>query len=143
MSKAKANFSRWTSEENELFEKLLGIYNKDFRKIAQHFKTRSYGQLRTHYYNEIHKQVGVQEEQINSPQSVGSASHDSVVVAVLPPLPELFKMPKLPIQQLPIIPVVVQQQKILNQDFFKIPQMSNGSFNPYDCESFMFSTYFQ
>ncbi|CAL6021676.1 SANT/Myb_domain [Hexamita inflata] len=137
MSKAKANFSRWTSEENELFEKLLGIYNKDFRKIAQHFKTRSYGQLRTHYYNEIHKQVGVQEEQINSPQSVGSASHDSVV-AVLPSLPDFQKIPKLP-----IIPVVVQQQKILNQDFFKIPQMSNGSFNPYDCESFMFSTYFQ
>ncbi|CAL6021618.1 SANT/Myb_domain [Hexamita inflata] len=116
MSKAKASFARWTQEENELFEKLLGLYQKDFRKIAQHFKSRSYGQIRTHYYNELHKQGG--DQQLDE-----SASQDSTEV-VVPQLLETLRVPLF--VGLPFVSV-----------------LATPAFDPYECESFMFSTYFQ
>ncbi|CAL6021516.1 protein_REVEILLE 8 isoform X2 [Hexamita inflata] len=46
---------RWTQKEDQLFQKLLSQFNKDFRKIASYFTTRTYSQVRSHYYNDIIK----------------------------------------------------------------------------------------
>ncbi|CAL6090772.1 MYB_DNA binding protein/ transcription factor-like protein [Hexamita inflata] len=185
MSKAKANFARWTQEENDKFEKLLAAYNKDFRKIAQHFQTRTYGQIRTHYYNEVnkHTEQPVQELKqvkpisppipkqvlIKAPPSQDSQdsikhkqnkeTHNVKQELLLPKKPEKVE---LLIQQtsqdsivnaLPSIPDFIKYQESNNsqtnpQNKFGMnlvkQQLGNASvFNPYSCESFMFSNYFQ
>ncbi|CAL6057761.1 Conserved_hypothetical protein [Hexamita inflata] len=183
MSKAKANFARWTQEENDKFEKLLAAYNKDFRKIAQHFQTRTYGQIRTHYYNEVnkHTESPVQElkqvksatppipkqELIKAPPSQDSIkpkqnkeiSHKVKQELLLPKKPEKVELLMQQTSQdsivnaLPSIPDFIKYQEpnysqINPQNKFGInlvkQQLGNASvFNPYSCESFMFSNYFQ
>ncbi|CAL6023668.1 SANT/Myb_domain [Hexamita inflata] len=60
---------RWTEEEEQLFAYLLVQYDKDFRRIAAHFPSKSYNQIRCHYYNNLHKQQYEQEQarQTDSP----------------------------------------------------------------------------
>ncbi|CAL6021550.1 SANT/Myb_domain [Hexamita inflata] len=54
---ASRKVSKWTDEEQLLFEKLVEQYEKDFRRIAAQFPGRNYNQIRSHYYNEQYKDV--------------------------------------------------------------------------------------
>ncbi|CAL6023686.1 SANT/Myb_domain [Hexamita inflata] len=54
MSMQKSN-SRWSLEEIQKCNNLVAKYRKNFRKIADHFETRSYSQIRAFYYNQLHK----------------------------------------------------------------------------------------
>ncbi|CAL6023614.1 SANT/Myb_domain [Hexamita inflata] len=47
--------NRWTQEEQELFDRLIIEYQKDFKKISAAFGNRSYNQIRSHYYNSVYK----------------------------------------------------------------------------------------
>ena len=52
---------RWTPEEREMFEKLLGIHGKEWKKIADILKTRTVVQVRTHaqkYFKKLAKTTG-------------------------------------------------------------------------------------
>ncbi|CAL6090474.1 SANT/Myb_domain [Hexamita inflata] len=42
---------RWSEEEDQLFDQLYKKYKNNFREIARNFKTRTYSQIRSHYYN--------------------------------------------------------------------------------------------
>ncbi|CAL6102982.1 SANT/Myb_domain [Hexamita inflata] len=52
---------RWTEEEEQLFAQLLVQYNKDFRRIAAHFPSRSYNQIRMHF-NNLHRSQQEQKQ---------------------------------------------------------------------------------
>ncbi|CAL6116606.1 SANT/Myb_domain [Hexamita inflata] len=41
---------RWSEQENNLFFRLLQLYQKDFQYIAQQMD-KTYTQVRSHYYN--------------------------------------------------------------------------------------------
>lgn len=52
---------RWTSEEREEFERLLGIHGKEWKKISEILKTRTVVQVRTHaqkYFKKLAKNTG-------------------------------------------------------------------------------------
>ena len=42
----KKNKGRWTKDENALFKEAVGLYGKDWPKVAQHVKTRDVSQCR-------------------------------------------------------------------------------------------------
>ncbi|CAL5984913.1 SANT/Myb_domain [Hexamita inflata] len=46
---------RWTEEEDELFYRLLEVHDTNFKEMVPHFNNRSYNQIRSHYYNFIHR----------------------------------------------------------------------------------------
>ncbi|CAL6025386.1 SANT/Myb_domain [Hexamita inflata] len=43
--------NRWQVGEIERFDKLFLEHGKNFKSIARHFNSRSYAQVRSHYYN--------------------------------------------------------------------------------------------
>ncbi|CAL6068947.1 Conserved_hypothetical protein [Hexamita inflata] len=46
---------RWTEEETALLNKLVQQYNKNFKLVASAFPSRSYNQVKSHYFNVLHK----------------------------------------------------------------------------------------
>ncbi|CAL6097640.1 SANT/Myb_domain [Hexamita inflata] len=48
--------TRWTAEEETLFETLVDKYDRDFKKIQRAFANRTYNQIRSHFYNGVYKQ---------------------------------------------------------------------------------------
>ncbi|CAL6090526.1 SANT/Myb_domain [Hexamita inflata] len=42
---------RWSEEEEAMFQLLLAQFQNNFREVAKHIQTRSYGQVRSHFYN--------------------------------------------------------------------------------------------
>ncbi|CAL6021600.1 SANT/Myb_domain [Hexamita inflata] len=53
---------RWTEEEEERFARLVLEFNRDFKLVARHFANRSYNQVRSHYYNGVHKTAQSEED---------------------------------------------------------------------------------
>ncbi|CAL5978112.1 Conserved_hypothetical protein [Hexamita inflata] len=47
----KRDWNKWTEEEERIFQKALKKYGKDFEAISELMQTRSYRQVRSHYYN--------------------------------------------------------------------------------------------
>ncbi|CAL6021632.1 SANT/Myb_domain [Hexamita inflata] len=47
----RTTLQRWTREEERRFELLVRRHNRDFKRISELFPDRSYGQIRSHYYN--------------------------------------------------------------------------------------------
>ncbi|CAL5985186.1 SANT/Myb_domain [Hexamita inflata] len=43
--------NRWQDYETDKFDKLFLEYGKNFKSIARHINSRSYAQVRSHYYN--------------------------------------------------------------------------------------------
>ncbi|CAL6089423.1 SANT/Myb_domain [Hexamita inflata] len=54
--------ARWTDEEERLFAQLLIQCQNNFREVTKHLGTRTYGQVRSHFYNQQKK-----EERSNKP----------------------------------------------------------------------------
>jgi SHAQKYF class myb-like DNA-binding protein len=55
----KERIGRWTAPERYLFETLLEKYGKDWKKIGEHLKKRTAGQIRSHaqkYFEKIGKE---------------------------------------------------------------------------------------
>ncbi|CAL6062181.1 SANT/Myb_domain [Hexamita inflata] len=48
--------ARWTDEEERLFAQLLIQCQNNFREVAKHIGTRTYGQVRSHFYNQQKKE---------------------------------------------------------------------------------------
>ncbi|CAL6050441.1 SANT/Myb_domain [Hexamita inflata] len=59
---------RWTAEEDQLFYKLLKLYNNDFQVISEQLN-KSYNQVRSHYYNIEKKLSKLNETEQSSVQS--------------------------------------------------------------------------
>ncbi|CAL6023728.1 SANT/Myb_domain [Hexamita inflata] len=55
---------RWTEEEEEKFARLVLEFNRDFKLVARHFANRSYNQIRSHYYNGVHKTAQSEEDSV-------------------------------------------------------------------------------
>ncbi|CAL6096340.1 Conserved_hypothetical protein [Hexamita inflata] len=51
MNVIKRYWNKWTEQEERIFEKALKEFGKDFQAISELMKTRSYRQVRSHYYN--------------------------------------------------------------------------------------------
>ncbi|CAL6004477.1 SANT/Myb_domain [Hexamita inflata] len=47
--------TRWTEEETALMNKLVEQYHNNFKLVASAFPSRSYNQVKSHYFNELHK----------------------------------------------------------------------------------------
>ncbi|CAL6014439.1 SANT/Myb_domain [Hexamita inflata] len=47
--------TRWTEEETTLMNKLVEQYNNNFKLVASAFPCRTYNQVKSHYFNELHK----------------------------------------------------------------------------------------
>ncbi|CAL6103953.1 SANT/Myb_domain [Hexamita inflata] len=58
--------TRWTKEETALLIKLVDQYRNNFKLVASVFPSRSYNQVKGHYFNILHKQNNSQEDKINS-----------------------------------------------------------------------------
>ncbi|CAL6102367.1 SANT/Myb_domain [Hexamita inflata] len=57
---------RWSEQENNLFFRLLQLYQKDFQYIAQQMD-KTYTQVRSHYYNlEIKSSKSMQKQEKTS-----------------------------------------------------------------------------
>ncbi|CAL6023592.1 Myb-like_DNA-binding domain-containing protein [Hexamita inflata] len=52
---SKRQLTKWSEEEQQLFDQLLLQYKRNFKMIAQQIPNRSYNQVRSHYYNEVNK----------------------------------------------------------------------------------------
>ncbi|CAL6089419.1 SANT/Myb_domain [Hexamita inflata] len=48
--------ARWTDEEERLFAQLLIQCQNNFREVTKHLGTRTYGQVRSHFYNKRKEQ---------------------------------------------------------------------------------------
>ncbi|CAL6021428.1 SANT/Myb_domain [Hexamita inflata] len=48
--------TRWTADEETLFASLVEKYDRDFKRIQHAFASRTYNQIRSHYYNGVYKQ---------------------------------------------------------------------------------------
>ncbi|CAL6010880.1 SANT/Myb_domain [Hexamita inflata] len=47
--------TRWTEEETALLNKLVEQYCNNFKLVASAFPSRSYNQVKSHYFNELHR----------------------------------------------------------------------------------------
>ncbi|CAL6109120.1 SANT/Myb_domain [Hexamita inflata] len=47
----KRYWNKWTEEEEKTFQNALRKYGNDFEAISDLMETRSYRQVRSHYYN--------------------------------------------------------------------------------------------
>ncbi|CAL6068981.1 SANT/Myb_domain [Hexamita inflata] len=54
--------TRWTEEETTLMNKLVEQYNNNFKLVASAFPSRSYNQVKSHYFNELHKNQNKSEQ---------------------------------------------------------------------------------
>ncbi|CAL6011103.1 SANT/Myb_domain [Hexamita inflata] len=57
--------TRWTKEETALLIKLVDQYRNNFKLVASVFPSRSYNQVKGHYFNILHKNNN-QEDKLNS-----------------------------------------------------------------------------
>ncbi|CAL5985185.1 SANT/Myb_domain [Hexamita inflata] len=48
--------NRRTADEETLFQFLLKQYHCNFKEVSKHFTSRSYSQLRSHFYNLLRKE---------------------------------------------------------------------------------------
>ncbi|CAL5985175.1 SANT/Myb_domain [Hexamita inflata] len=48
--------NRWTADEEVLYQFLLKQYHCNFKEVSKHFPSRSYSQLRSHFYNLLRKE---------------------------------------------------------------------------------------
>ncbi|CAL6037654.1 Conserved_hypothetical protein [Hexamita inflata] len=51
MKMIKRDWNKWTEQEERIFEKALIEFGKDFQAICDLMQSRSYRQVRSHYYN--------------------------------------------------------------------------------------------
>ncbi|CAL6021586.1 SANT/Myb_domain [Hexamita inflata] len=52
----RTTLQRWTREEERRFELLVRRHDRDFKRISELFPGRSYGQIRSHYYNVLRRE---------------------------------------------------------------------------------------
>ncbi|CAL6004405.1 SANT/Myb_domain [Hexamita inflata] len=65
--------TRWTEEETALLNKLVAQYHNNFKLVARAFPSRSYNQVKGHYFNEFRKTQGQEQESASSAQQTGGA----------------------------------------------------------------------
>ncbi|CAL6037652.1 SANT/Myb_domain [Hexamita inflata] len=56
MDMIKRDWNKWTEDEEKIFQKALKEFGKDFQAISDVMKSRSYRQVRSHYYNSLCEQ---------------------------------------------------------------------------------------
>ncbi|CAL6056420.1 SANT/Myb_domain [Hexamita inflata] len=54
--------TRWTEEETALLLKLVDQYNNNFKLVASVFPSRSYNQVKGHYFNVQNRKQSLEEE---------------------------------------------------------------------------------
>ncbi|CAL5978080.1 Conserved_hypothetical protein [Hexamita inflata] len=65
MNLIKRDWLKWTEQENLVFQNALKEFGKDFQAISELMKSRSYRQVRSHYYNskQQHKKQQYQDKE--------------------------------------------------------------------------------
>ncbi|CAL6014405.1 SANT/Myb_domain [Hexamita inflata] len=66
--------TRWTEEETALLNKLVVQYNNNFKLVAGAFPSRSYNQVKGHYFNEFRKAQSKEQESVNQVALLGRAA---------------------------------------------------------------------
>ncbi|CAL6004417.1 SANT/Myb_domain [Hexamita inflata] len=66
--------TRWTEEETALLNTLVAQYNNNFKLVAGAFPSRSYNQVKGHYFNELRKTQSKEQESVNSATLLGRAA---------------------------------------------------------------------
>ncbi|CAL6054495.1 SANT/Myb_domain [Hexamita inflata] len=62
--------TKWSKEEQEEFDRLLELTNKNFKLMAAHFPHRTYNQVRSHYYNQVYKSAEPESTNEKTPTEV-------------------------------------------------------------------------
>ncbi|CAL6040843.1 SANT/Myb_domain [Hexamita inflata] len=76
-----ARIRMWTESECTLFKHLYSRFGKDFRLISEHFKDRSYTQVRSHYYN-----IMAKKQDSRKPQQTQMETLKYIVFDAIEPL---------------------------------------------------------
>ncbi|CAL6094813.1 SANT/Myb_domain [Hexamita inflata] len=105
---------RWSEEEEAMFQLLLAQFQNNFREVAKHIQTRTYGQVRSHFYNLQNRQN--RNQVVTEPPKYEQmrAKLEQLNTAAMPaivPSRYLFKEPNV-VKQTPRLSEQVQMSEI-------------------------------
>ncbi|CAL6023770.1 SANT/Myb_domain [Hexamita inflata] len=72
----RGTLQRWTREEERQFELLVRRHDRDFKLISELFPGRSYGQIRSHYYNVLRRESARSSSQ-NQTQAIAQVKEEN------------------------------------------------------------------